>query len=32
MLQSAFFRIDPNLVKAGAEAIYTAALELLKNP
>ncbi|MEO1932348.1 MAG: amidohydrolase [Pseudohongiella sp.] len=29
---SAFFYIDPNSVKAGAEAMYTAAIELLNNP
>ncbi|MBL4581889.1 MAG: amidohydrolase [Gammaproteobacteria bacterium] len=29
---SAFFRIDPNSVKAGVEAMYTAAVELLNNP
>lgn len=29
---SAFFRIDPNSVKAGVEAMYTAALALLNNP
>lgn len=29
---SAFFRIDPNSVKAGVEAMYTAAVQLLNNP
>ena len=29
---SAFFYIDPNSVKAGTEAMYTAAIELLNNP
>jgi hippurate hydrolase len=29
---SAFFRIDPNSVKSGVEAMYTAAVELLNNP
>lgn len=29
---SALFRIDPNSVKAGVEAMYTAAIELLNNP
>ena len=29
---SAFFKIDPNSVKAGVEAMYIAALELLNNP
>lgn len=29
---SAFFRIDPNSVKAGVEAMYTAAVALLNNP
>ncbi len=29
---SAFFRIDPHSVKAGVEAMYTAAVELLNNP
>lgn len=29
---SAIFRIDPNSVKAGVEAMYTAAVELLNNP
>lgn len=29
---SAFFRIDPNSVKAGVEALYTAAVQLLNNP
>lgn len=29
---SAFFRIDPNSVRAGVEAMYTAAVELLDNP
>ena len=29
---SASFRIDPNSVKAGVEAMYTAAVELLNNP
>jgi hippurate hydrolase len=29
---SAFFRIDPNSVKSGVEAMYIAAVELLNNP
>ncbi len=29
---SAFFRIDPDSVRAGVEAMYTAAVELLNNP
>lgn len=29
---SAYFRIDPNSVKAGVEAMYTAAVTLLNNP
>jgi len=29
---SAIFRIDPNSVKAGVEAMYTAVVELLNNP
>ncbi len=29
---SALFRIDPNSVRAGVEAMYTAAVELLNNP
>ncbi len=29
---SAFFLIDPNSIKAGVEAMYTAAVQLLNNP